>query len=288
MRNLKISKQITDRSGRSIEAYLREVAIQPMITIEEEVYHAKRIKQGDMDSLEKLVRANLRFAISVAKQYQHHGLPLEDLISEANIGLIKAAERFDETRGFKFISYAVWWIRQSILKAISEKSRRIRLPINRAKIAKEIADAAVRIEQFHERTATEEEIGEMVNLTPNEVREVLDMTQKSRSIDAPMSEGEEDYSMKDFMEDVNVPKPNEKLERESLLIEIDNMLSSLGDKDAEILKLSFGLNGNYPMSLEDIGVKLDMSKERVRQLREKALKKLRHSTKSKRLKNYLA
>ena len=287
MRNLKISKQITDRSGKSIEAYLREVAVQPMITVDEEVDLAQRIKQGDLVALEKLVRANLRFAISVAKQYQHHGLPLEDLISEANIGLIKAAERFDETRGFKFISYAVWWIRQSILKAISEKSRRIRLPINRAKLAKEIANAALKIEQLHERTATEDEIGELVDMTPQEVREVIDLTQRARSIDAPMMEGEDSFSMKDVIEDENIPNPSEGLIKESLNMELESVLSSLGEKDAEILKLSFGLNGNYPMSLEDIGVKLEMSKERVRQLREKALKKLRHSSKSRKLRPFL-
>ena len=287
MRNLKISKQITDRSGKSIEAYLREVAIQPMITVDEEVALAQRIKQGELDALERLVRANLRFAISVAKQYQHHGLPLEDLISEANIGLIKAAERFDETRGFKFISYAVWWIRQSILKAISEKSRRIRLPINRAKLAKEIANAALKIEQLHERSATEDEISELVDMTPKEVREVIDLTQRARSIDAPMMDGEDNFSMKDVIEDENVPNPSEGLIKESLNTELENVLASLGEKDAEILKLSFGLNGNYPMSLEDIGVKLEMSKERVRQLREKALKKLRHSSKSRKLRPFL-
>jgi len=287
MRNLKISKQITDRSGKSIEAYLREVAVQPMITVDEEVSLAQQIKQGDLDALEKLVRANLRFAISVAKQYQHHGLPLEDLISEANIGLIKAAERFDETRGFKFISYAVWWIRQSILKAISEKSRRIRLPINRAKLAKEIANAALKIEQQHERSATEDEIGELVDMSPKEVREVIDLTQRARSIDAPMMDGEDNFSMKDVIEDENIPNPTEGLIKESLNMELENVLSSLGEKDSEILKLSFGLNGNYPMSLEDIGVKLEMSKERVRQLREKALKKLRHSSKSRILRPFL-
>jgi RNA polymerase primary sigma factor len=287
MRELKITQQITNRAGKSMEAYLREVNLQPMISPEEEVELAKRIKTGDDIALGKLIKANLRFVISVAKQYQHNGLELEDLINEGNLGLITAAKRFDETRGFKFISYAVWWIRQSIIKAISEKSRRIRLPANRSMDARKIAQAAIQIEQQHERQATEEEISELLDKNSDQIRELSKFTQKEISIDSTLREGDDSRSMMEVLADKNVSEPTKELMDQSLSKEIDNVLSTIDEKDAEILRLSFGLNDSYPMSLQDISTKLSISQERVRQIRNRALKRLRKSSNLNLLKSYL-
>lgn len=287
MRQLKITQQITNRSGKTMEAYLREVNLLPMVTPDQEVELAKRIKQGDEKALEQLVNANLRFVISVAKQYQHYGFELEDVINEGNIGLIEAARRFDETRGFKFISYAVWWIRQSILKAISEKTKSIRIPANRLKLASEIAQAAMKIEQAHERVATEEEIGEMLELNRRDIRVLMELTQKQGSLDAPISDDGTKYSVGDMLEDKNIPKPETKLIADSLDKEIEAALSVLDEKEKKIIRLAFGLDGIYPKPIDDIAAHLEISKERVRQLKIRALKRLRQTKHMNDLKEYL-
>ena len=287
MRQLKITQQITDRSGKSIEAYLKEVARESTITPEEEVALAKRIRNNDEVALEKLVVANLRFVISVAKQYQNFGLELEDLINEGNLGLIEAARRFDETRGFKFISYAVWWIRQSILKAIAEKTRKIRIPANRSKLAREIAQASLKIEQKYERRATDEELSELLEISPEDIRELINITQKQGSIDAPLTQEDERFSLGDMLEDKNISEPGDDLMKESLNQEIEFALADLDVKEAEVIRLSFGLNRVHPMSLEDIGDQLGLGQERVRQIRNKGLRKLKKSANLKLLKSYL-
>lgn len=287
MRQLKITQQITNRSGKTMEAYLREVNLLPMVTPDEEVQLAKRIREGDQQALERLVSANLRFVISVAKQYQHYGFELEDVINEGNIGLIEAARRFDETRGFKFISYAVWWIRQSILKAISEKTKSIRIPANRLKLASEIAQAAMKIEQAHERVATEEEIGDLLDINRRDIRILMELTMKQGSLDAPVSVEDSKYSVGDMLEDKNVPVPETKLMADSLDIEIEAALSVLDEKEKKIIRLAFGLDGIYPKPIEDIAADLEISKERVRQLKIRALKRLRQTKHMNDLKEYL-
>ena len=286
MRNLKITKQITNRAGKSMEIYLKDVSKEEMITPEQEVELSGLIQEGDDDALRRLINGNLRFVISVAKQYQHTGIPLEDLINEGNIGLITAAKRFDATRGFKFISYAVWWIRQSILKAISEKSRRIRVPANKSRDTRQIAEAAMLIEQQQERTASPEEIADIVNMSEKDVKQLLTYAQKELSIDAAISSEDERRSMLDVMVDENSPDPEEPMLSASLSKEIDSALSQIDEKDAYILSLFYGLHDNYPKTLADIGKKLGISSESVRKRRDRALRNLKRHCKDD-LKAYL-
>ncbi len=287
MRNLKITQQITNRNGKSIEAYLREVAKEDMITPEEEVALAKKVRSGDKHAADKLVRANLRFVISVAKQYQNHGLELEDLINEGNLGLIEAANRFDESRGFKFISYAVWWIRQAILKAISDKSRKIRVPSNRSLEARRLAEAKAKIEQETERTASIEEIAVLLNKNIREVRELLNINSKELSIDSALNTSDDSSTMAEVMEDPNAPDPQDELIIESLNSEITALLKKMDEKEAKIIKMYFGLEGEFPYTINDISEKLGISTSNVRQKKDKALKILRRSENMAKLKSYL-
>ena len=287
MRNLKITQQITNRNGKSIEAYLREVAKEEMITPEEEVQLAKRVKQGDKFAADKLVRANLRFVISVAKQYQNHGLELEDLINEGNIGLIEAANRFDESRGFKFISYAVWWIRQAILKAISDKSRKIRVPSNRTLEARRLAEAKAEIEQANEREASIEEIAAVMEKSVKEVRELMKINSKELSIDSQLNTDSDSSSMKDVLEDPNMDAPTDGLIYESLNSEIQTVLRKMDAKEAKIISMYYGLDGQFPSTINDISEELGISTSNVRQKKDKALKLLRKSGSLDRLKTYL-
>lgn len=286
MRQLKISKQFTNRENKSLDKYLNEISKVEMITPSEEVELAIRIKKGDQKALEKLVNANLRFVVSVAKQYQNQGLTLGDLINEGNMGLIKAAQRFDETRGFKFISYAVWWIRQSILQALADQSRLVRLPLNKVGSLSKISATSVALEQKYERKVTDFEIAEKLEITPGEVASTLSSSSKHLSIDAPINE-EEDASLLTILPNDHEPDPDKGLLHESLQTEIARVISILSEKEREIIKLYFGLEGNQPHSYEDISEKVKLTRERVRQIKEKALKKLRKSTKSKILKAYL-
>ena len=286
MRQLKISKQFTNRENKSLDKYLNEISKQEMITPSEEVELAIRIRKGDQRAVDKLVNANLRFVVSVAKQYQHHGLTLGDLINEGNMGLIKAAHRFDETRGFKFISYAVWWIRQSILQASADQSRLIRLPLNKVGALSKILAASISIEQNNERKATDSEIAEKLDLTQQEVTLTLSSSGKHISIDAPISE-EEDTTLLTMLVNDQEPEPDKGLLQQSLQIEISRIISILSDKEREIIMLYFGLNGYQPHSFEDISEKYSLTRERVRQIKEKAVKKLQRSSKSKILRSYL-
>lgn len=287
MRNLKITQQITNRNGKSIEAYLREVAREDMITADEEVELAKRVREGDEWAANKLVRANLRFVISVAKQYQNHGLSLEDLINEGNLGLIEAAGRFDESRGFKFISYAVWWIRQSILKAISDKSRKIRVPSNRTLEARRMAEAKAEIEQETGRQATPEEIAELLDKTEKEVRELMRINSRELSIDSKLGDDSDSSTMADVLEDESLGSPNDGLINESLYSEIQSVLGTMDEKEAQIITMYFGLDGDFPCTIRDISQKMGISTSNVRQKKDKALKILRKSDSLNRLKSYL-
>lgn len=287
MRQLKITKQITNRDSKSLERYLQEVSKVPMITPEEEVKLAKRIKKGDQEALNRLVNANLRFVISTAKQYQHHGLKLEDLINEGNWGLIEAAKRFDETRGFKFISYAVWWIRQSILKSIGEHSRLVRVPSNRINDIRKIAEAASNLEQEYEREATEEEISEILEMNTMNVRNAVSSAARHVSMDAPLSSDDESGNMLNVLEDVQTPDPSNDLMKESLNKEIEIALANIDDRDAEVIRLSFGLRGKDPMSIDDISDKFGISRNRVRQIKDKTIRKLRKTSNLEQLKSYL-
>ncbi len=286
MRNLKITKQITNRAGKSMEIYLKDVSREPMVTPQEEVELSRLIKEGDNEALRRLINGNLRFVISVAKQYQHTGIPLEDLINEGNIGLITAAKRFDATRGFKFISYAVWWIRQSILKAISEKSRRIRVPANKTRDTRSIAEAAMSIEQHQERTASPEEIAEILNMDVRDVKQLMQYTQKELSIDSAINADDDARSMLEVMVDESSPDPELQMLDLSLTQEIDFALSQIDQKDAYILSLFYGLKDNYPKTLADIGKKLGISSESVRKRRDRALRNLKRQAKDD-LKSYL-
>ena len=287
MRNLKITQQITNRNGKSIEAYLREVAREDMISADEEVELAKRVKEGDEYAANKLVRANLRFVISVAKQYQNHGLSLEDLINEGNLGLIEAAGRFDESRGFKFISYAVWWIRQSILKAISDKSRKIRVPSNRTLEARRMAEAKTEIEQQTGRQATVGEIAEKLEKSKKEVRELLRINSRELSIDSKLGDDSDSSTMADVLEDDSLGAPSDQLINESLHSEIQTVLGMMDEKEAQIITMYFGLDGDFPCTIRDISQKMGISTSNVRQKKDKALKLLRKSEKLNRLKSYL-
>ncbi|MBI1192939.1 MAG: sigma-70 family RNA polymerase sigma factor [Bacteroidetes bacterium] len=286
MRNLKITKQITNRAGKSMEIYLKDVSREPMVSPQEEVELSRLIQAGDTEALRRLINGNLRFVISVAKQYQHTGIPLEDLINEGNIGLITAAKRFDATRGFKFISYAVWWIRQSILKAISEKSRRIRVPANKTRDTRSIAEAAMSIEQHQERTASPEEIAEILGMDVRDVKQLLQYTQKELSIDSAINSDDDARSMLDVMVDESSPDPELQLLDYSLTQEIDQALAGIDQKDAYILSLFYGLKDNYPKTLADIGKKLGISSESVRKRRDRALRNLKRQAKDD-LKSYL-
>jgi RNA polymerase primary sigma factor len=285
MRQLKITKSITNRDSSSLEKYLQEVGKEELITADEEVELAQRIKKGDRVALEKLTRANLRFVISVAKQYQFQGLSLPDLINEGNLGLIKAAERFDETKGFKFISYAVWWIRQSILQAIAEQSRVVRLPLNKVGSINKLHKAYSKLEQQNDRTPTADELAEFVNLPKDKVENTMQLSGKPVSVDAPFSDSE-DGTLLDVMENRDTPDTDDSLECESLSREIDRTLSILPDKERAVLKYYYGLGGRE-MSLEEIASQLNLTRERVRQIKEKAIRRLRHSSKNKLLRKYL-
>ncbi|MEM8526386.1 MAG: RNA polymerase sigma factor RpoD/SigA [Bacteroidota bacterium] len=287
MRQLKITKSITNRESQSLEKYLQEIGKVDLLTPEEEVDLAKRIKQGDQIALEKLTKANLRFVVSVAKQYQNQGLSLSDLINEGNLGLIKAAQRFDETRGFKFISYAVWWIRQSILQALAEQSRIVRLPLNKVGSLNKINKAFSELEQEYEREPSADELAEQLQIPTEEVETTLGVAARHVSMDAPFVEGE-DNSLLDVLENSTTPKTDQKLEyNESLRREIERSLSTLTDRQCDVIKLYFGIGVEHPMSLEDIGERFGLTRERVRQIKDKAINKLRSANRSKLLKNYL-
>lgn len=285
MRQLKITKSITNRESASLDKYLQEIGREDLITVEEEVELAQRIKKGDREALEKLTRANLRFVVSVAKQYQNQGLSLPDLINEGNLGLIRAAEKFDETRGFKFISYAVWWIRQSILQALAEQSRIVRLPLNQVGSLNKINKALARFEQEHERAPSPEELAEQLDLPKDKVSDTLRVSGRHVSVDAPFAEGE-DNSLLDVLVNSDSPNADRGLINESLATEVDRALSTLTERERDIVKYFFGI-GASEMTLEEIGEKFGLTRERVRQIKEKAIRRLRHSARSKLLKTYL-
>ncbi|MDP5172388.1 MAG: sigma-70 family RNA polymerase sigma factor [Bacteroidia bacterium] len=287
MRQLKISKQITNRESQSLDKYLQEIGKVELLTPDEEVELARRIKQGDQIALEKLTKANLRFVVSVAKQYQNQGLSLGDLINEGNLGLIKAAKRFDETRGFKFISYAVWWIRQSILQALAEQSRIVRLPLNRVGALNKIGKAFSKLEQEFEREPSPEEIAEVLeNMSEDEISDTLKISGRHVSVDAPFVQGEENRLL-DVLENDAEPNPDNELINESLSKEVERALSTLTQREAEVIRLYFGIGVEHSLTLEEIGEKFDLTRERVRQIKEKAIRRLRHTSRSKGLKTYL-
>ncbi|HNQ82211.1 MAG TPA: RNA polymerase sigma factor RpoD/SigA [Bacteroidales bacterium] len=286
MRQLKITKQVTNRETASLDKYLQEIGRVELITAEEEVELARRIKAGDKDALEKLTKANLRFVVSVSKQYQNQGLSLPDLINEGNLGLIKAAQRFDETRGFKFISYAVWWIRQSILQALAEQSRIVRLPLNKIGSINKINKAYARLEQQNEREPDSVEIAEMLDIPESEVKESIRNSGRHISMDAPLIQDEEN-TLYDVLRGDDTNTPEKELMVESLRKEIDRAISTLTSREADVVRLYFGLNSKHPMTLEEIGEKFDLTRERVRQIKEKAIRRLKHTSRSKILKSYL-
>lgn len=287
MRQLKITKSITNRESQSLEKYLQEIGKVDLLMPEEEVDLAKRIKQNDQEALEKLTKANLRFVVSVAKQYQNQGLSLSDLINEGNLGLIKAAQRFDETRGFKFISYAVWWIRQSILQALAEQSRIVRLPLNKVGSLNKINKAFSSLEQEYEREPSPEELADVLQIGSEEVRTTLGVAARHVSMDAPFVDGE-DNSLLDVLENEGAQKTDMELEyKESLKQEIERSLSTLTDRQRDVIKLYFGIGVEHSLSLEDIGDKFALTRERVRQIKDKAINKLRSTSRSKLLKAYL-
>jgi len=286
MRQLKITKQVTNRETASLDKYLQEIGKVDLITADEEVELAQKIKAGDRLALEKLTKANLRFVVSVAKQYQNQGLSLPDLINEGNLGLIKAAQRFDETRGFKFISYAVWWIRQSILQALAEQSRIVRLPLNKIGSINKINKAYASLEQEHERAPSAEEISELLDMSESDVKESMKNSGRHVSMDAPLVEGE-DSNLYDVLNTGESPSPDGLLMTESLRIEIERALQTLTPREADLIRLYFGLNGAHPMTLEEIGETFDLTRERVRQIKEKAIRRLKHTSRSKILKSYI-
>ncbi|MFT6871504.1 MAG: RNA polymerase primary sigma factor [Roseivirga sp.] len=286
MRQLKISKQITNRESQSLDKYLQEIGKVDLLTPDEEVDLAKRIREGDQLALEKLTKANLRFVVSVAKQYQNQGLSLGDLINEGNLGLIKAAQRFDETRGFKFISYAVWWIRQSILQALAEQSRIVRLPLNRVGSLNKISKTFSELEQKFEREPSPDELAEVLEVTTKEVVDTMKISGRHVSMDAPFVQGEEN-SLLDVLENDQEEKPDTGLMNDSLRREVQRALSTLTQREADVITLYFGLNGEHSMTLEEIGEKFNLTRERVRQIKEKAIRRLRHTSRSKALKPYL-
>ncbi len=287
MRQLKIVKQVTNRDTASLDKYLQEIAKVGLISAEEEVRLAKRIKQGDKQALEKLCKANLRFVVSVSKQYQNQGLSLPDLINEGNLGLLKAAQRFDETRGFKFISYAVWWIRQSILQALAEQARIVRLPLNKIGTINKVNKAYSILEQKHEREPRPDEIADMLDITVEEVKDALKHSGRHLSMDAPLLEGEETDMYEILQTDERSNTPENNLLYDSLRNEIERTISTLPDRESEVIRYYFGLNDMPPHSLEEIGEKLNLTRERARQIKERALRHLKHASKCKILKTYL-
>lgn len=285
MRQLKISKSITNRESASLEKYLQEIGHQDLLTADEEVELAQQIKKGDRKALERLTKANLRFVVSVAKQYQNKGLSLPDLINEGNLGLIKAAEKYDETRGFKFISYAVWWIRQSILQAIAEQSRLVRLPLNQVGSVNRIARELNKFEQENERKPSVEEMADRIDLPEEKIAEAMKINTHHVSMDAPFADGE-DNSLLDFLPNTDSPSTDNVLDQESLRTEIGRVLDVLNDREQKVIKAFFGI-GMQEMTLEEIGDKYNLTRERVRQIKEKAIRRLRYNTISKTLKTYL-
>jgi RNA polymerase primary sigma factor len=286
MRQLKITKSITNRESASLDKYLQEIGKEDLITADQEVALARRIKEGDQAALEKLTKANLRFVVSVAKQYQNQGLSLPDLINEGNLGLIKAAQRFDETRGFKFISYAVWWIRQSILQALAEQSRIVRLPLNQVGSLNKINKAFSKLEQEFEREPSAEELAEVLEIPEEKIADTMRVSGRHVSMDAPFVQGE-DNSLLDVLVNHDSPRADSTLMNESLQKEIERSLSTLTERERDVVKLFFGIGMNHGLTLEEIGAKFDLTRERVRQIKEKAIRRLRHTSRSKLLKAYL-
>ncbi|MFT5752415.1 MAG: RNA polymerase primary sigma factor [Flavobacteriales bacterium] len=287
MRQLKITKQVTNRETKSLNSYLQDVSKIDLITAEEEVELAQRIHKGDQRALDTLTKANLRFVISVAKQYQNQGLTLSDLINEGNVGLVKAAQRFDEKRGFKFISYAVWWIRQSILQAIAEHARTVRLPLNKIGEISKIKKASVYLQQLHERTPTASELATHLDMSITQVELSLKNVSRAVSMDAPFAEGENDNNLYDVMSSSESPRPDQDLMQESLSTEITRALETLTEKEADVIRLNYGLGDQPALTLQEIGDMFGLSRERVRQIREKAIRRLRHTSKSHILMKYL-
>ncbi len=288
MRQLKITKQVTNRETASLDKYLQEIGRVELISADEEVELARRIREGDRTALERLTKANLRFVVSVSKQYQNQGLALPDLINEGNLGLIKAAERFDETRGFKFISYAVWWIRQSILQALAEQARIVRLPLNKIGTINKINKAFSELEQRFERPPSAEELAEFLECTTDEIKQSLANNGRHVSMDAPLVEGDESSSsMYDVLVNDTLPGPEKELVAESLRKDIERSLSTLTSREGDVVRLYYGLNGKHPMTLEEIGERFDLTRERVRQIKEKAIRRLKHTSRSRMLKSYL-
>lgn len=286
MRQLKIIRQVTNRETVSLDKYLHEIGKVELLSTEEEVNLARRLKEGDKAALDQLVKANLRFVVSVSKQYQNQGLSLPDLINEGNLGLIKAAKRFDETRGFKFISYAVWWIRQAILQALAEQARIVKLPLNKIGSINKVNRAFTELEQKFEREPSIDELAEVLELAPDDIKEALKSSNRHISMDAPISQDEES-TMYDVLLSNESPSPDRGLLNDSLRKEIERALATLTPREASIIRLYFGLNGKHPHTLEEIGEELDLTRERVRQIKEKAIKRLKQTTRSKVLKSYL-
>jgi RNA polymerase primary sigma factor len=286
MRQLKISKQVTNRDTPSLDKYLQEIGKVELISPEEEVVLARKIRSGDIEALKKLVNANLRFVVSVAKQYQNQGISLPDLINEGNLGLMKAAQRFDETRGFKFISYAVWWIRQAILQALAEQSRIVRLPVNKIGSINKINRAFARLEQVYEREPSSQEIAEMLEMIAEDVKDAIKTNGRTVSMDAPIS-AEEDNNMYDLLQSTDTPSPDKNLINESLAYEIERALNTLSTRESKVLKLYFGLGMKHPYTLEEIGEELILTRERVRQIKEKAIRKIQFTARCRILKTYL-
>ena len=286
MRQLKITKQVTNRESKSLDKYLQDISKIPLITAEEEVELAQRIQKGDQKALDTLTTANLRFVVSVSKQYQNQGLSLPDLINEGNAGLVKAAKRFDETRGFKFISYAVWWIRQVILQALAEQSRIVRLPLNKIGSINKINKAYSFLEQEHERAPSAEEIANNLDLTLSEVKQSMKISGRHVSMDAPLKDGET-FSLYDVVKSNESPRPDNDLMKDSLNTELNRALNTLSEKEAEVIRNYYGISKKQPMSLQEIGKTFGLTRERVRQIKEKGIRRLRHTSKSKVLKTYL-
>ncbi|XOV67314.1 MAG: RNA polymerase sigma factor RpoD/SigA [Fluviicola sp.] len=288
MRQLKIAKQVTNRETASLDKYLQEIGRVELITADEEVRLAQRIREGDKEALERLTKANLRFVVSVAKQYQNQGMSLPDLINEGNMGLIKAAERFDETRGFKFISYAVWWIRQSILQALAEQARIVRLPLNKIGTINKINRAYSELEQRLERPPSAEELAEELEVSVSDIRNSLKNNGRHVSMDAPLvADDESSSSMYDILPNDALPSPEKNLVLESLRKDIERSLSTLTSREGDVVRLYFGLNGKHPMTLEEIGDRFELTRERVRQIKEKAIRRLKHTSRSRMLQSYL-
>jgi len=286
MRQLKITKQVTNRESKSLDKYLQDISKIPLITVDEEVELAQRIRLGEQEALDKLTTANLRFVVSVSKQYQNQGLTLPDLINEGNAGLVKAAKRFDETRGFKFISYAVWWIRQAILQALAEQSRIVRLPLNKIGSINKINKAYSFLEQTHERAPSAQEIANNLDLTVSNVKQSMKISGRHVSMDAPFKEGE-NSNLYDVINSDESPRPDSGLMKSSLNVEVNRALDTLSEKEAEVVRHFYGISKEQPMSLEEIGDSFGLTRERVRQIKEKAIRRLRHTSKSKVLRTYL-